>query len=270
MQTTDHGIGAALGGRRGADGIVPAIFPLTPSESKRLIGRAVAALPEVRRAREKGWLVIARGTTNAYVAEELLEIKVHKFRYGAGVIWQGKLGPIPRGEAMAPFVLHDGQIVDMTTEEAVPNFGPEDVFIKGANAVDHEGNAGILLANDRGGTIGAAIGCIAARGSHLIVPVGLEKMIPSVVKAARHCGSMRYKYALGTPPGFMPLVAATVVTEIQALALLTGVRAIHVGSGGIVGSEGSVTLVVEGTDEQVQRAWDLVQAIKGEPPITRE
>jgi hypothetical protein len=49
-----------------------ALFTLTPSESKRLIAKAVAALPEVQEAREHGYLVIGRGSTNAYLIEELL------------------------------------------------------------------------------------------------------------------------------------------------------------------------------------------------------
>lgn len=42
-------------------------FVLTVSESKRLIAKGVAALPEVKRAMEEGMVVVATGTTNAYV-----------------------------------------------------------------------------------------------------------------------------------------------------------------------------------------------------------
>jgi hypothetical protein len=65
----------------------------------------------------------------------------------------------------------------------------------------------------------------------------------------------------------MPLVTATVITEVQALEVLAGVEATHVASGGIGGSEGSVVLVVEGADEQVQQAMHLVESIKGEPAV---
>ncbi len=36
-----------------------ALFTLTSSESKRLLGKAVAALPEVQHAKEHGYLVIS-------------------------------------------------------------------------------------------------------------------------------------------------------------------------------------------------------------------
>ena len=47
-------------------------FVLTSSMSKRLIGRAMAVHPAVQAAMETGTLVIVAGTTNGYVAEEVL------------------------------------------------------------------------------------------------------------------------------------------------------------------------------------------------------
>ncbi len=65
----------------------------------------------------------------------------------------------------------------------------------------------------------------------------------------------------------MPVVSARVVTEIQALEILSGVHAVHVASGGVGGSEGSVVIALEGSDETVRRAFELVKSMKGEPPI---
>jgi hypothetical protein len=61
---------------------------------------------------------------------------------------------------------------------------------------------------------------------------------------------------------------AKVVTEIQAFAILAGVRAYHIGSGGVGGSEGSVHLALEGDEGNVEKAFDLVKSIKGEPPVS--
>ena len=57
------------------------------------------------------------------------------------------------------------------------------------------------------------------------------------------------------------------VTEIQALEILTGVTATHVASGGVAGSEGAVILVVEGVEAVVLKAFELVQSIKGEAAV---
>ena len=47
-------------------------FLLTPSAGKRLIGKACVAHPAIRAVLEEGALVIIAGTTNGYVAEEVL------------------------------------------------------------------------------------------------------------------------------------------------------------------------------------------------------
>jgi hypothetical protein len=80
----------------------------------------------------------------------------------------------------------------------------------------------------------------------LIVPVGLDKLIPSVKKAVSRCGRQTLDYAQGSKVGLIPLAGATVVTEIEALRVLAGVEAVHVASGGNDRSEGAVTLVAEG------------------------
>ena len=41
-------------------------------------------------------------------------------------------------------------------------------------------------------------------------------------------------------------------------------------SGGIGGSEGAVTLSVEGTEANVKKALDLVNSLKNEPPTSCE
>jgi len=252
------------------DDQVSGILVLTPAESKRLIAKAVAAMPQVKRALEKGRVIIANGTTTAFVAEEVVGRQVSKYRYAAGYIGEGKLATTPRDLRTKAYVLVNGHPVDVSAKEIIQEFEADDVFIKGANAVDAEGHVGILMANDRGGDISMAQGILAARGCHFIVPVGLEKMVPSVSEASRKGGILRLKYAMGLKVGMMPVVNATVVTEIQALHILAGVQATHVASGGIGGCEGAVALVVEGTDEAVRRAFEVVEGVKGERPVLAE
>jgi hypothetical protein len=249
---------------------VRALVSLTPAESKRLIARGVAALPEVRRALERGIVVIARGTTNAFVAEEVAGIKIEpKCHYAAGVILDGELSANPQNIRMKPIVLRQGEPAGISTAEALQEFAEEDVFIKGANAVDPEGNAGVLAAGERGGTIGEVLPIVLPRGSYLIMPVGLEKLIPSVEQAARACGIFRFKYSTGLPAGLVPAPNALVVTEVQAFRMLTGVEGVLVASGGIAGSEGTVVLSLEGEPSQIEDALSLVRSVKGEAPVGR-
>ncbi len=247
-----------------------ALIVLNPSESRRLLAKATAALPEVRHAMEHGTVIIGRGITNAYVTEELLGIRIEPkagltFGMVCGGITTGNSGP----PACTHHVIRNGKVVEGADSKVeILSFGPDDVFIKGANAIDPEGNAGILTSSLVGGTIGMAWPVVTPRGSHLILPVGLEKLIPSVLEAARHSGVYYFKYSMGMPARLTPVVLGSVVTEIQALALLAGVKATHISSGGVGGSEGAVVLSVEGEEHAVAQAFELVKSIKGEPAVT--
>jgi hypothetical protein len=249
------------------DDRVHGIVVLVPSESKRLIAKGVLALPEVKRVLKEGLFVVSRGTTTAYIAEELLGIKLPKANCTAGIITESRLAVTIPQEGLGPWVFRRGMKVEESAEEALKQFTATDVSVKGANAIDPQGNVGVLAANDFGGTIGSIWPVLAARGSHLIVPAGLEKMIASVVDASWACGNKLFKYVMGTRVALMPVVSARVVTEIQALEILTGVHAVHVSSGGVGGSEGAVVIALEGSDETVQRAFELVKSMKGEPSI---
>ena len=240
---------------------------LNPSESRRLIARAVVNIPCVQNAYKKGRIIIIGSTTNAFVVEELTGQKINKYYYASGLISQGKLGGNPPDVRLKPLVFKDCVQQNIHPNEMVKEFTANDVYIKSANAVDPEGNAGILMSSETGGTIGASIGILNARGSHLITPVGLEKMIPSVIKASTKCGRETFLKATGDPAGYMPLVNSKVVTEIEALRMLSDVEATHVASGGVNGSEGAVTLVLEGSEDQVNKGFEIVNEIKGEPAI---
>ena len=254
--------------------LVSALVALTPSESKRLIAKCVAKIPEITRALKNGLIIIARGSTNAFVAEEILGIPIEAKadEYCRGVITGGELG-VNRKTASErnianDFVLRQGKLDSQQPQEAIKEFTADDVFIKGANAIDSSGAAAVLVAGAESGVIGWALPSIVSRGAHLIVPVGLEKLIPSVALASQKCGIMRFKYSVGLPCGFFPISNAEVVTEIQAFAVLAGVNATHVASGGIGGSEGTVILTLEGSDADIEHAFELVKVIKGEPPVS--
>jgi len=249
------------------DDRVHGIVVLLPSESKRLIARGVLALPEVRRVLKEGLFIVSRGTTTAYIAEEILGVTLPKSNCTAGIVTDNRLAVTIPQEGLGPWVFRRGAKIEEPAEEILKQFTATDVSVKGANAIDPQGNVGVLAANDFGGTIGSIWPVLAARGSHLIVPAGLEKMIASVVEASWACGNKLFKYVMGTRVALMPVVSAKVVTEIQALEILTGVHAVHVASGGVGGSEGAVVIALEGSDTTVKRAFELVQSVKGEPPI---
>jgi len=72
--------------------------------------------------------------------------------------------------------------------------------------------------------------------------------------------------ANGSGPSLWP-VDGVIVTEIEAIQLLSGARAAPVGAGGIAGAEGSVRLSVWGTRGELELAEAAVEAVLGEPPF---
>jgi hypothetical protein len=250
--------------------LLRAAFAFTPAESKRLIGRAVAALPEIKAALADDLIVIAHGSTNVYVAEEIIgQMPRPRGTFLSGQIFNGVMCQTEPSEKGPMLVLERGKLVPPkpVMQDVLDAGGAGAIFVKGANAVDPDGNAGVFCAHPGCGTIGFAYGWISGRGVQLIVPVGLEKLVPSVPKASRQLGHDNLYYQTGFQIGMMPLVNATVVTEITAFKLLFGLDAVHVGGGGVSGSEGTVVLVATGEKDALDRAIVEIDAIKGEPPL---
>ena len=246
-----------------------ALFTLLPHESKRLIAKGVSVLPEVKAALSNGKIAIAGGISNGYVAEELSGEKIGKGSYTAGIVTEGVQCLTDAGMRLKPFLINQGKSESANLAEAVQSFERDDVFIKGANAVDIDKNAGVLMANPKGGTV-SIYPLLVARGCHLIIPVGLEKLVPDVIEASNAMGITHMDKRFGKACGMLPITTGKVITEIEAFALLTGITATHVASGGVSGSEGACTFVVEGDQDQLDDTVALVKQLKKEPTLSAE
>ena len=251
--------------------IVQAQLILTVSEGKRLIAKAVVEMPVVKKALQEGTVVICRGTTNTYVAEELTGQKI---AHGAYVI--GWTGPAQGGKAldskerMDDIVLVKGKVQQgLSMDDALETLKPGDVVIKGANALDREHKtAGVLIGggpNTTSGTTGKFMSVAVARKAHLVIPIGLEKQVDGdVVDIANR---MREPLESLNEIPSMFVLNGHIVTEIEALELLTGVSVLQAAAGGVGGAEGAARLICRGTREQVKQALSIVESIQGEPPF---
>ncbi len=240
-----------------------ALVTLVPDESKRLIGRAVARLPVVRRALDEGVLIVGAGSTNSQVIEACTGTATDPSRFVAGIVTRGTLCVTPREQRLANKVFRRGQEKDVAPLDALAWPESPKVLVKGANAVDVDGRAGVLVAAEDGGTAGRLLPRFLANGWDVVVPVGLEKLVPSVPDAVERLGMARLDKSLGARVGMIPLMGATVVTEREALGILSGVVVHLVASGGIGGSQGAVTLLLEGSDEEVGSALTEIESVKG-------
>jgi len=245
-----------------------AVFTLTPAESKRLIAKAVVEMEEVKIAKERAYIILAGGTTNGFIAQELLKEKIEPQRFTAGTNICGLLCVTnPDDRHLFPVVIEKGHLSKKDFKAALEDFSIHTVFIKGANAVDPMGNVGVITSGWDGGTVGNSLGILTSTGLRYVVPVGLEKLIPSVPDACASVGSKTFDYSLGANFGMFLIANANVVTEIRALKILANVEAKLVAAGGIGGSEGSVVLVAEGMEPGVKKVISLIESIKGEKPV---
>jgi len=242
-----------------------AVVVLHSGAAKRLIARGVGALPQVQRALETGLVVITLGTTNAYVAEELLGKPVDKVGHCAGYIG-GELAVVPAGRRGGDLVLERGRPVEITGEEVRERLGPGDVLIKGGNVLDPQGVVGVMMASPSGGTVGRYVTLALARGVEIVVPISLTKCIHgSVPQLARALGSGKLAHASGLRIGLFPLVGS-IVTEREAIELLYGVTASHLASGGVGAGEGAVTLLLSGEEGKVAQAFGELARLAQEEP----
>ena len=210
--------------------MVRALLNFTPALSKGLIAKGVAVLPQVRKAFENGKVVISTGSTTSHIYREFLG-KWPDGPLACGMV-TGK--GLCVGSGMTDFLGAHGHakywyfekgtpVQTEDLDEVLAGCTAQDVFMKGANALDAMGQAGVLLGMENGGTMGKAIGHVMAKGIHFVIPVGLEKtVIGSVADDAVEMGIHRLDYCSGMPVGLMPL-SGEVITELEAMGQLAHV-----------------------------------------------
>ncbi len=255
---------------------------LTPTESKKLIAFAVAEMDVVKNALADGIVAMHPSSSTYFVAETIIgqRPKTNVWLCGAivpkaacveksvfegphSVAMPGGYRPQGFGHSM---VIEKGVLTQGTPlEETLGRMKTSDVYIKGVNALDIQGNVGILIGSGaKGGTISKVVAAHKEKPFNLIFPVGLEKLIPiSVKEAAAAARGKKNEYSMGISCNMLPCDQGTVVTELKAFQLLSGVTATPIASGGVGGAEGSVTLVLQGEKEQVLKAIQYAERSKG-------
>ncbi len=250
-------------------------FVVTPAAGKRLIATAIARHEAVVSALQGGTVVVVAGTTNGYVAEELLRATGQADGFSRQRFFRGLTTPpgIVRSASgrLAEGGRFAGDVVIVKGEwqrgqtlfEVAEQLRRGDVILKGANAVNlADREAAVLIGDPRGGTVAAALQAVVGRRVRLIVPVGLEKRVHR--KVHELAALLNAPDAEGAR--LLP-IPGEIVTEIEALALLAGVQAELVAAGGVGGAEGAAWLAVRGSTEQLAAARQLIDAVAAEPPF---
>jgi len=234
---------------------------LTVPESKLLIAKAIAELPEIRHALREGKIALKGGTTVSALSELL---GFPPLRISGRITAQGTRSASSVVDAPHAIVVERGQWrpADENLEQEIAEMAQGDIFVTGANALDCFGNAGTLVGTVAGATIGKVWPYLISEGITTIIAVGLEKLIPgSITAASLKAGRKRVSKSMGMAVGLFPLVGK-VVTEQHAIELLTGVHCTVIASGGLAGAEGATTMVLEGDLGQVEQAFSLTESVK--------
>jgi hypothetical protein len=250
-------------------------FIITPAAGKRLIGKAIAKHPAVKEALKKSTVVIIAGTTNGYVAEEILsalggakDFKRERFFRGITLPPNRptKSRQLPDESAFpGDVVIKDGVWQKgKTIFDVVNDLKEGDVILKGVNAVDLVQKRGaILIGHPKAGIIGVSLQAVAGRRVRLILPVGLEKRVTeNLDEIAAKMNEPGVQGARLLP------VPGEIFTELDAIALLTGARAQLVAAGGVCGAEGSVWLAISGKFAEENAAVTLLQSVADEPAFS--
>jgi hypothetical protein len=253
-------------------------FLITPQAGKRLIARTLANHPAITKALKNGTIVIVAGTTNGYIAEEIL--KTHKIsndfsrkHFFRGITMpptktvtnEGRLSDeskFPGDIIIIKGVLEKGK----TIADVIDDLKEGDVILKGANALDlARKQAAILIGHPKAGTIGLALPAVVGRRIKLIIPIGLEKRVNndlnSIAQKLNASGASGYR--------LMP-VPGEVFTELEAMRALTGAEVELIAAGGVCGAEGSCWISVNGSEEQEEFAEQIIASVSDEPQFSSD
>jgi hypothetical protein len=239
---------------------------VTTAMGKRLIAKGMVQQPDVQRALERGTLVVIAGTTNGYVAEEILKELGQAEGFSRIGFRRGMVVPpgleAPDQEFPGDVVIRDGTWQrGQTIFDVAEDLKPGDLVLKGGNAFDAWGQAAVLVGDSQGGTVLASVTAVIGRRARLIVPIGLEKRVFEDVHVLAKASN-----APGAEGPRLCPMPGDVFTELDAIGLLTGAEAWLIGAGGVYGAEGAAWLGIDGDREEVQAAVELIRSVSAEPP----
>lgn len=248
---------------------------LTPNESKRLIAKALIKTKIFNSAFKNGKIVIHPSSTTYFILKEL-NIKLPDDIWVCGIItpdgaFREEKSINKSSTSKGPYgfihswVLQKGVLQKKKSlKDILEDMGPGDIYIKGANALDFNKVPAVLIGNKYCGTISRVIYYSKKKNFKIIVPIGLEKIIPcSVSEASREAKIRKINFSMGMPCSLLAIRNAYVITEIEAINILSEAHAIPIASGGLCGAEGAITIIIKGNNNQINSINTCIDGIKG-------
>lgn len=255
------------------------LITLTSEESKRLIAKYVVTLPLVKRAMEKGIIDIQMSSTGGYIYEELSGRPINKAAHLCGCITAGGgcQAYLPEGIKREAY-FEKGVVKHISFpfgdfSALLNRMGPGDIIIKSGNLLDRKGKAWTFVGEPSGdgGEWGLALEYVKKSRIDVVVPMTLNK---SAHIDGEEAAKLFHIHELDWDrthmiAELMP-IPGMVLTEIEAIKGLWGVDCTVAAMNGVSSGDGTVTLCVWGQAEKVERCWEQITAIKGEPKLEIE
>lgn len=236
-------------------------FTLTVPSGKALIAEAVIRLPEVRHAFSEQRILLKGGTTVSAISERLASLPL---RLSGRVTKRGTVYSLNSSKKPHSLLIDRGTPINIDDAfmEAAEALGPGDIVIIGANIIDTYGNAAIMAGACGGGIPGKGFTYFMSEGVNVIIPAGLEKLIPgSISHSVQAAGRKSIDVAYGMAVGLIPLIGK-VFTELDAFSMFGKIKTNIIGRGGLEEAAGATTYVIEGEVEEVRKVLRIVDSIR--------
>lgn len=240
---------------------------LTVAEGKRLIAKGLARYASVQEKMANGTVIVCRGSSNTYVAEELLKTNLAHGAFMTGRIQPEGSAPLPVQSSIGEIVIRNGiyqPIYQPDTKfiDGLRSMQSGDIIFKGANLVNYKDRkAAVCIAHPTGGTTGLLLPFVEEQGVRLIIPVGLEK------QTSQNLDELEAVTREDNLIPWLKVLPGEIFTEIEAIKQFADVEVYQLASGGISGAEGGVMLAIKGSPVEVEKALAAVAAVRGEPPF---
>lgn len=237
---------------------------LTVSEGKRIIAKGIKNLTLIKSALIDGKIILKSGTTVSAISEELLNVPLGICGRISAKGTKCSKNPLDTAHCV---LIDKGEAIDISDEEKFEegalSLHEGDLLITGANIFDVYGNAAMMAGSPLGNYPGKIIPALNSEGVNIIIATGLEKLSPiPISESIKAAGRKTIGISFGMAVGLIP-IQGEIIHEQIAIELLANVRATVIGRGGIMGGEGSTTMAVEGTQEEVCKIVDIIKKIKG-------
>lgn len=234
---------------------------LTVEEGKELIALGILEHPKFLNSIEKGRIIFKGGTTVSKITGKLLNLPL---RISGRITPRGTVSSDKILNTPHSVLLYKGkwENIDETISDKVHGFSEDDLIVCGANAFDYKGRAAMMAGSPGGGNVGKSISSWYSEGASILIPVGTEKMIPGdlgevVKKSSRTGKTLSWGMAVGLIP-----IYGEVFTEVEAIKTLANVDCFVIACGGLGDAQGSTTLEILGSKEEISKIYNILKDIK--------